>query len=201
MAAPNLQAIFDENALGQQSAQSGATKSGPVSLVAIAGADSKKPSATQMRQGPAVKLVDDFHDWLLDQASALRNRQFNSLDCDNLAEELEAMAADHRREVRRHLKKLLLHLLKLKMQPHKMEYHNSWRASVREAREEIEDILEIAPGLFQGKPEEVVEKCYARARVLASEETGLRIDKFDQPCPWSFDQMMRADFFPKITRA
>src|ERR1700730_17973075 len=117
MAAPTLQAIMDEDALGQQSPQWGAKELepstiGPVSLVASeTGLITVKPIfETQMQQGPAGKLVDEFYDWLLDQASALRNRQFNSLDCDNLAEELEAMAAEQRREIRKHLTNLLLHL-------------------------------------------------------------------------------------------
>jgi Domain of unknown function DUF29 len=87
-----------------------------------------------MQQGPAINRADDFHGWLLDQASALRERRHFSLDWDNLAEELEAMAADQRRQIRTQLTKLLLHLLKLKTQPDEMHLHGSWRASIREAR-------------------------------------------------------------------
>ena len=62
-------------------------------------------------------IETDFHGWLLDQAAALRARDYESLDWDNLAEELELMGARERRELRSELKILLLHLLKLKFQP------------------------------------------------------------------------------------
>ncbi|MBV8356839.1 MAG: DUF29 domain-containing protein, partial [Deltaproteobacteria bacterium] len=150
----------------------------------------------QMQHGPMVNLVDDFHGWLLDQTSALRERRHFSLDWDNLADELEAITADQRRQIRTQLTKLLLHLLKLKTQPDEVHLHGSWRASIREARNDIEDILEIAPGVFQGKTEEVLAKCYKRARAQASDATGLYIDAFDADCPWSFDQIIDPDFFP-----
>jgi hypothetical protein len=153
-----------------------------------------------MQQGPAVNLADDLHGWLLDQASALRARRHFSLDWDNLAEELEAMAADQRRQIRTQLTKLLLHLLKLKTQPDEMHLHGSWRASIRETRDDIEDILDIAPGVFQGKTEEVLAKCYRRARAQASDVTGLHIDVFDADCPWSFDQIIDPEFFPGVPR-
>jgi hypothetical protein len=123
------------------------------------------------------------------------------LDCANLAEELEAMAADQRRELRNHLRKLLLHLLKLKTRPSEMHLHNSWRVSIREARHDIEDLLEIAPGIFQGKQEEVMSVCYARARALAGDATGLGVRAFPAECPWSFDQVMKSDFFPGVSRS
>jgi len=153
-----------------------------------------------MQQGPMVNLVDDFHGWLLDQVSALRERRHFSLDWDNLADELEATAADQRRQIKTQLTKLLLHLLKLKTQPDEVHLHGSWCASIREARNDIEDILEIAPGVFQGQTEEVLAKCYRRAWAQASDATGLRIDAFDANCPWSFGQIIDHEFFPGVLR-
>lgn len=144
----------------------------------------------------AVQIESDFHGWLLDQASKLRSQRYRSLDWSNLAEELEAMAAQQRREIKKHLKKLLAHLLKFKLQPDELSHHHSWRSSIREAREDINDILEDSPGIFQGKRDEVLATCYKRARTLASDETDLPLGSFPETCPWSFDQIMREDFFP-----
>ena len=58
-------------------------------------------------------LKTDFHGWLLDHAAALRARDYESLDWDHLAEELELMGARERRELGSELKTLLLHLLML----------------------------------------------------------------------------------------
>lgn len=145
---------------------------------------------------PSVHIDDDFNGWLLDQAAALRNRNTTStLDWDRVAEELEAMAARDRREIKKHLKKLLLHLLKFKAQPQELNRHHSWRTSVREAREDISDLLEESPGIFQGRIDEVVAQCYGRARAAASDETGMPLAAFPDACPWSFDQIMIDDFF------
>jgi Domain of unknown function DUF29 len=54
----------------------------------------------------------DFHAWLLDQVGKLRARQLGSLNWDDLAEELEAMARNDRLELRSRLQNLLSHLLK-----------------------------------------------------------------------------------------
>jgi DNA phosphorothioation-dependent restriction protein DptG len=143
-----------------------------------------------------VKIDDDLHAWLLDQASALRERRYFSLDWEHLAEELEAIAARDRREVKDRLKNLLLHLLKFNFQPDQAHRHHSWRSSVREAREQISDILEDAPGIFQGKRDEVLAMAYSRARDKASDESGLPLSIFPTDCPWSFDRIMQPDFFP-----
>ena len=110
-------------------------------------------------------LKTDFHGWLLDQAAALRARDYESLDWDHLAEELELMGARERRELRSELKILLLHLLKLKFQPGQLHRHHSWRNSIVEAREQIADITKDSPGIFQGKRDDVLAMCTC-ARVI-----------------------------------
>ncbi|MGO9267189.1 MAG: DUF29 domain-containing protein [Candidatus Binataceae bacterium] len=63
------------------------------------------------------------------------------------------------------------------------------------AREDISDLLEESPGIFQGKIDEVVAQCYGRARAAASDETGMPLSAFPDACPRSFDQIMIDDFF------
>jgi hypothetical protein len=77
-------------------------------------------------------INEDFHGWLLDQAAVLRTRDFEALDCEHLAEELELMAARERREMQSELKNLLLHLLKLKFEPGEVHRYNSWCNSIEE---------------------------------------------------------------------
>ena len=149
---------------------------------------------------PSIEIGTDFHGWLLDQAEALRQRRYLSLDWDNLAEELEAMAARDRREMRKHLKKLLLHLLKFKAKPEEMDRYHSWRTSVREAREDITDLLKDSPGLFQGNRQEFLATAYERARADAVDETGLHLEDFAETCMWSFDDIMQTDFYPGVTK-
>jgi len=153
-----------------------------------------------MQQGPAVNLVDDFHGWLLDQASALRERRHFSLDWDNLAEELEAMAATDRRELLRRLTTLFEHLLKLAYQPDELPRRgNGWRRTVVNSRIEIERLLNQSPGL-KGQMEEFALDAYAGGRRKAGTAMGFRREQWEtilpDISPWSIDKALEADFFP-----
>ena len=140
-----------------------------------------------------VPEIADYHAWLLSQASLLRNQQFGSLDWSNLAEELEAMAAVHRRKMKKQLKRLLSHLLKYRVQSQATEHHASWRRSIRNAREEISDLLQESPGLFQGKEREFFDEAYARVREDASDETLLPLACFPVASPWTLAQARNDD--------
>lgn len=113
-------------------------------------------------------IDNDFHGWLLDQAAALRARDYESLDWDHLAEELELMGARERRELKDRLITLQEHLLKLKFEPTEVHRHNSWRNTIEETRERIGDILQDSPGIFQGKPEQMLAETYERSRKAAA---------------------------------
>ena len=143
-----------------------------------------------------IRIDADFHGWLLDQAAALRREQFESIDWQHIAEELETMAAGERRTLKKQLKRLMLHLLKMGAQSDPLNRHGGWRRSIRDAREELEDLVDESPGIFQGKTEEVVSQAFERARSAASEETKLPLEDFPDRSPWSFEEMMRKDFFP-----
>jgi hypothetical protein len=145
-------------------------------------------------------IEEDFHGWLLDQAAALRARNYEALDWEHLAEELEGMAVGERREVRNRLTTLLMHLLKLKFEPEEVWRHNSWRSSIIEARRQILNILEDSPGVFQGRREEVLAKTYKDARKDAAHDSRLPLNTFPEECPWTYEQIMDEDFFPGVTK-
>jgi hypothetical protein len=138
------------------------------------------------------KIENDFHGWLLGQASALRSRDYESLDWDRLAEELEAIGARERRELNERLKNLLLHLLKFKYQPAHMHRYRRWRSSVRE---QIEDILVYSPGIFGSRRDAVLAVAYGRARQKAADKSGLPLETFPLACPWPYEQIVDPDFF------
>lgn len=149
---------------------------------------------------PAAKIDDDFHGWLLGQASALRQRRYFSLDWDHLAEELEEMAAANRRELLRRLTTLLEHLLKLQYQPAEVPRRGrSWRLTVRRNRIEIKRILAESPGL-KGRLVELVSEVYLDARANAGTAAGLNRHQWEQlypsDNPWMIDEALADDLFP-----
>ena len=135
----------------------------------------------------------DFHRWAETQAGLLRLRSANSLDWDNLAEEIEALARSDRREIRNRLVVLCAHLLKWEFQPRLRS--NSWRSSVREARRQIAGLIEESPTLA-GYPADKLADAYGHGREDAEAETGLPDLPVD--CPWTIDQVLDRDFWPGL---
>lgn len=142
---------------------------------------------------------EDFHAWLVQQAEAVRGRQFDRVDWENLAEELDSMARAERRELRSRLATLLAHLLKWRYQVKRRS--RSWEGTIARERIEIEDTLSEEPSL-RSYLNEAVEKAYRLARPSAGREMGLSKTQwealFPSECPWQFDEMLNEDFWPEI---
>ncbi len=119
---------------------------------------------------------EDFTLWTERQAALLRRRAagelINDTDFDwrNIAEEIESVGGNTRRELRNRLAKLLQHLLKWHYQPEHRS--RSWRSTIRTQRQEIEDLLADNPSLKSKLPELFL-AAYFRARSDALDETGL----------------------------
>ena len=72
----------------------------------------------------------DFYGWTHQQAELLRTGKIAEADLKNIAEELEDMGKNLKRELVSRLKILFIHLLKWQYQP---SYRgNSWRYSIEE---------------------------------------------------------------------
>ena len=81
--------------------------------------------------GNAPSYEGDFVAWLEDQAQRARRGETESLDLENIAEELEGMARSDRREIRSRLVILLTHLLKCSARPERRS--SSWPGTDRRA--------------------------------------------------------------------
>ncbi len=137
----------------------------------------------------------DYYTWTEDQAQALRERQVSGLDWENLAEEVEDLGKAERHRLESHLESLLMHLLKWAYQPPRRSH--SWSKSIREHRFRIHRVLRDNPGL-KGKLPEIFADAYEGARFSAENETGLDLSAFAESCPWSVDDVLRADFCRKV---
>lgn len=126
---------------------------------------------------------EDFVAWIDRQAALLRAGRFDSLDCANLAEELEDMGKARRQELRSRLEVLLTHLLKYQFQPEMRS--GSWRGTIGEQRRRIEDAVEESPSL-QATLDALAEdaKLYRRAVQQAVLETGLPDRVFPKTNPY-----------------
>lgn len=154
---------------------------------------SVKPGLQKMPK--QLQLYDlDTVAWANKSASLLREHRFDELDIEHLIEELEDMGKSERRALESHLVVLLMHLLKWQYQTGLRS--NSWKLSVANARQSIEDILQDSPSLTPKLLElEFTRRAYSKARRFAAIETGLDVSVFPEHCPYMTDQL-QADWLP-----
>jgi Domain of unknown function DUF29 len=112
----------------------------------------------------------DFLLWTTEQAAALRRSKSSNLplDWENLAEEIESLGASQRTQLNSQIRRILRHLLKLEASP-ATDPRSGWRATIRDARAEIEDLLEASPGLRR-EVEGIVKKQITTASKLAADD-------------------------------
>lgn len=136
----------------------------------------------------------DFYAWTNEQAAFLRSGQLSAADIEHIAEEIESMGKTEQRELENRLTVLLLHLLKWQFQP--TLRGTSWEATIRVQRRDLSRHIDRNPSL---KPSisEATSYAYENARIEAAAETGLAETTFPTECPWAFEQMMDAAFWPE----
>jgi Domain of unknown function DUF29 len=132
----------------------------------------------------------DFVDWAEQTAQLIRAGQFERVDWDNVAEEIESLGRSDKRELKNRLEVLLQHLLKWEYQPERRGA--SWQQTLDEQRNRIADLLSDSPSL---KPylEEIVAESYRRACKAASLETGISIQIFPTHCPYAMNQILDSE--------
>ena len=112
----------------------------------------------------------DFVLWSEEQAAALRRAKASNLplDWENLAEEIESLGKSQRTELNSQIRRILRHLLKLEASP-AADPRAGWRATIRDARAEVEELLETSPSLRR-EVEEVIRRQSVTAAKLAADD-------------------------------
>jgi Domain of unknown function DUF29 len=140
------------------------------------------------------RLYDrDFHAWTQVMAKALRSGDWAELDIENLVEEIESLGRRERQELENRLGVLLGHLLKWQYQPENRS--NSWRATLREQRRRIRQLLKENPSL-QPSVAIAMPEAYLSGRDLAIQETNLPDERFPEDCPYEFEVAIDPEFLP-----
>jgi len=136
----------------------------------------------------------DFYAWANEQAALLRAGRLGQADIEHIAQEIESMGRTEKRELVGRLRVLLLHLLKWRFQP--TGCCSSWKASIRVQRLDLAEHLKDNPSLKTIVPQAIA-TAFEGAIIEAADETKLPESAFPALCPWSFDQLMDARFWPE----
>jgi hypothetical protein len=138
--------------------------------------------------------VTDFFEWTQEQARLLRERRFEDLDLENLIDEVESVGGSDKREIESRLVVLIAHLLKWKYRPGARS--PCWSGTIREQRRRIGYVLRDSPSL-RSHPSLVFSDQYLGARLAAAAETGIDYTLFPEQCPFTADEVLDDDFWPK----
>jgi hypothetical protein len=145
----------------------------------------------------APSYAGDFYAWSQDQGRRLREARPNSLDWENLAEEIERLGRSEKGELENRLNILVLHLLKWQYQPAGRK--PGWRATILEQRNRIARRIAESPSLA-GYPASVLPEEYETARLKAAGETRLSVKRFPEDCPFTPEQILDPEFWPDVPR-
>jgi len=165
----------------------------------------------------------DFYAWCLTTAQLVREGQWDAIDPEALAEELESLGKSQKRELESRLEGLVMHLLKWEHQPGRRQEGHSWYDTIREHRSQIARLLRDNPSL---KPQvaPLLAEVYPEAREWAlGEMTSWTLEQhlrqFREPghlareldleafgimsplppqCPWTEGQILDKDFWPGL---
>jgi hypothetical protein len=135
----------------------------------------------------------DYFAWTVEQARVLRTLQPVDLDWENVAEEIESLGRSDKQRIASNLNVVLLHLLKWKYQP--VERSLSWRGSIVEHRDRVNDLLADSPSL-RHYPGDVLAREHVSARLKAIGETGLPERAIPAACPFTIEQVLDPGFWP-----
>lgn len=139
----------------------------------------------------------DFVAWSFDQAQALQNKDYARLDLKNLKEEIETLGRSERRAICSYLEKLMMHLLKMEIQP---DYENtkSWERTIRNCRKQIKNILMENPCL---KPEfiDFVNGEWESAKEMAAYDTFIPLRNIRKEC-YSKEEIMGVESWEEFLK-
>ncbi len=138
---------------------------------------------------------EDIVAWANEQAKFIRRGQFNLLDREHIADEIEDVGKSERRELESRLAVLMAHLLKWQFQPERRGA--SWQRTIWLQRREVDYVLRKEAPSLRAKFEDSIwmDLVWNKALTQAVSETGL--DIFPEACPWPLEDILSDTFYPE----
>ena len=104
------------------------------------------------------RYESDIVAWANEQAALLRAGQFNMLDLEHIADEIEDVGKSERRELRSRMAVLLAHLLRRQYQEGFRS--KSWQRTIKEQRRGIAGCLKETPSLKTDLTQPDAKSCF-----------------------------------------
>ena len=138
----------------------------------------------------------DYHLWVLATVEHLQNQDFETLDFENLIDEVSDLNRREKQKLRNLLKRLVEHLLKLKYWQSQVKDNEAhWKREILNFRQQLQEILADSPSL---KPylKEVYLECYQKGRQLAATASELPLESFPSEPIADLNQVLDQNWLP-----
>ena len=137
--------------------------------------------------------IDDYL-WLQETLKLLKNNDFNSLDLENLIEELEDLGKNSFNKVRSLLRQIIIHLLLLEHWQEEYDLnHRYWMGEIIAFRDDLNNNLTTT---LNNKLNQELESIYNVSRRVVIQKTGLHQKLFPAHCPYSLEQLLNDSWYP-----
>ncbi|MBE9195056.1 DUF29 domain-containing protein [Synechocystis sp. LEGE 06083] len=138
----------------------------------------------------------DYNLWILDTVQKLQCKDLDSLDWENLIEEVLGLGRSDKRKLESLMTGLIEHLLKLGYWQSERNYNqNHWRREIRNFRKQIKRELKASPSL-KNYLVQIFDELYQDARELLADDSGLPIDIFPEQPIATLEQVIDEDWLP-----
>ena len=138
----------------------------------------------------------DYNLWVLETVKKLENRDLDSLDWENLIEEVLDLSERKRRKITSLLMKLIEHLLILQYwECEKERNRGHWEREILNFRLQIIEELEDSPSLNNHLNSKFLD-CYQKGRKLASKHSQLPLNTFPESSIASLEQILDENWLP-----
>ena len=135
----------------------------------------------------------DFFEWTQQQSAVLRSHPVDcgELDVENLAEEIEDMGLEQIRKTSSFLVQMLVHLLKLHLEPNAPSAQH-WFDEV--LRFQADAVLAFSPGIKQRLDLDKIWKLAKKGATSKLAQYNVSVPDLPPECPLSLDTMLDVDF-------
>ncbi|MEA5575297.1 DUF29 domain-containing protein [Anabaena sp. UHCC 0451] len=134
---------------------------------------------------------NDFYRWTIEQSKKLRCGNFEGLDLQNLADEIESLGRQEKRELENRLGVLIGHLLKWQYQQEKRT--RSWQITINTQRRAINKLLKDNSSL-KSYLKMALEEGFVSGLDLVLTETPLKKKELPSLCPYTIEQIFDSSF-------
>jgi hypothetical protein len=144
---------------------------------------------------PDLKTLYEIDDslWLEETIELLKARRFDTLDLENLIEELEDLGSEKKFRVASFLQQIIRHALLLQFWTKEREYNQShWESELVNFQDQLNTYLTASLRKYL---EQEFDNIYQKALRYARKKTNNQVH-FPNTCPYSLDELLDPNWLP-----